>query len=600
MFDKSLEEASKLIQSVLSDLSLSQPDRIDWNPIPFSGEWGFGTAACFKVAAAQARLRQGVKVPELASEVARQVVETAGDFEGFSHAEAENGYINLYLEPSAYARIVIDDVLQAGDTFGKGKPKVDRVMVEYAQPNTHHSFHIGHARNAILGEALARIVEFAGFDTVRASYPGDVGLGVMRCVWAYDKFYRGQEPKGVHARGQWLAEIYTEATRMLTPSPDETDAERAQREAYEAEVRQAYKAWDQGDPEIRALWEQTRAWSLEELEAILKILDIEMDVFFFESEVDEPAKEIVNQLIELGIAEDERSDGGPVVVKIDELLDLNKETYRTAVLLRNDGTTLYLAKDLALAKQKFEDYEIDRSIYVVDARQSLHLRQAFKILELWGFPQAEKCYHLAYGVVSLPEGAMSSRAGNVILFMDVVEEAKARVRRLIAEKNPDLDETEAKEVARQVGVGALVYAMLSVDNLRDTVFDWDRALDFEGQAAPYIQYAHVRAMSILRRSDGLPGPLSPSHELEPAEIALLDRISRLPDEVQRAAADYKPLVIASYAYDLARDFSDFYQRCPVLSADGNVQDFRLRLTEAARQTLSNSLRLLAVEAPTVM
>jgi arginyl-tRNA synthetase len=600
MFEKSLEKASKQIQSYLEEASLPHPDRIDWNPIPFAGEWGFGTAACFKVAAAEARQGQSVRVPDRATELAQQIVESAGDFTGFSHADAENGYINLYLEPSAYARIVIDEVLQAGDTFGKGGPKVDRVMVEYAQPNTHHSFHIGHARNAILGEALARIAEFAGFDTVRASYPGDVGLGVMRCVWAYDRFYRGQEPDGVHARGQWLAEIYAEATRMLTPSPDETDAERAQRQTYEAEVRETYKAWDQGDPKIRSLWRQTRAWSLEELESILKILGIEMDVFFFESEVDEPAKEIVEELIDLGIAEDERAEGGPVVVKIDDLLDLEKETYRTAVLLRNDGTTLYLAKDLALAKQKFEDYDIDRSVYVVDARQSLHLRQAFKILELWGFPQAEKCYHLATGVVSLPEGAMSSRAGNVILFMDVVEEAKARVRRIIGEKNPDLSEAEASEVARQVGIGALVYAMLSVDNLRDTVFDWDRALDFEGQAAPYIQYAHVRAMSILRRAGGLPGPLSPEHELESAEIALLDRISRFPDEVQRAAADYKPLIIASYAYDLARDFTDFYQRCPVLAAEGDIQDFRLRLTAAARQALSNSLRLLAVDAPTVM
>jgi arginyl-tRNA synthetase len=387
---------------------------------------------------------------------------------------------------------------------------------------------------------------------------------------------------------------------MLSPKEGETEQEIAQREAYSEEVRQMYRRWDQGDEEVVSLWRETRAWSLEELEAILDILDVHIDVFFYESEVDEPAKEIVQELIQLGIAEDERDEGGPVIVKIDEQLGLDKEKYRTAVLLRNDGTTLYIAKDLALAKQKFEGHHVERSVYVVDARQSLHLQQTFKILELWGFSQAEKCYHLAYGVVSLPEGAMSSRAGNVVLFMDVLEESQSRVQEIIKEKNPDLEPQQRDEVSNQVALGALAYAMLSVDNVRDTVFDWDRALDFEGQAAPYIQYAHVRANSILSRAGELPSASPVEYELEAAEIALLDRISRFPDEVDRAAREYKPLIIANYAFDLAKDFTSFYQVCPVLSAEAGVRSVRLRLTEAARQTLENSLRLLTVQAPDVM
>ncbi|MFP3854228.1 MAG: arginine--tRNA ligase [Anaerolineales bacterium] len=600
MFDNQLEHAANLILQQAADMGLPQPDRIEWNPTPFRGEWGFGTAACFKIAAAEARSGKSINIPQRANELAQEIVAAATPFPDFSHAEAENGYINLYLDPPTYARTVIDTALQQGQSFGKGSPKPERVMVEYAQPNTHHSFHIGHARNAILGEALARITEFAGFETIRASYPGDVGLGVIKCLWIYDKFYKGQEPEGIHARGQWLAKLYTEANQILAADPEETEQEAAQREEYNEEVRQLYKAWDQGDPEIVKLWERTRAWSLEELNAILELLNVDIDVFFYESEVDEPAKEIVEELIELGIAEDERSEGGPVIVKIDEQLGLEKEKYRTAVLLRSDGTTLYLAKDLALAKQKFEEYQVERSIYVVDVRQSLHLQQAFKILELWGFPQAEKCYHLAYGFVSLPEGAMSSRAGNVVLFMDVVEESRKRVNQIILEKNPDLAEAERLEVSNQVAMGSLAYAMLAVDNVRDTVFDWDRALDFEGQAAPYIQYAHVRATSILKRQETMPGPLSPDYELEEPEIALLDRISRFPDEVQRGAKEYKPLVIANYAYELAKDFTNFYQQCPVLSAEPPIRDVRLRLTEAARQTLENSLRLLTVPSPDVM
>jgi arginyl-tRNA synthetase len=473
-------------------------------------------------------------------------------------------------------------------------------MVEYAQPNTHHSFHIGHARNAILGESLARIVEFAGYETIRASYPGDHGLGVIKCMWGYKRFFEGQEPEGVHERGQWLLTVYAEANALLGLDDDEEELKSTEQPQYEAEVREMYRKWDEGDAEVRELWAKTRKWSLEELEDILKMLDIEMDVFFYESEVDEPAKAIVEELIKLGIAEDERPQGGPVIVKIDEKLGLKKEKYRTAVLLRNDGTTLYLAKDLALAKAKFEQHKVDRSLYVVDVRQSFHFEQAFKILELWGFHQAAKCAHLAYGYVSLPAGAMSARRGNVVLFKDVADETYRRVGEVIDEKNPDLSSEQRDSAARQVSMGALAYAMLSVDSKKDIVFDWDRALDFEGQAAPYIQYAHVRANSILQRAGKLPKPLSIEHELAPAEVQLLDRISRFPDEAKQAAEDYNPQLIATYAYDLARDFTNFYQHCPVLKAQGSVRDARLRITAAAKQVLATSLGLLSIQAPAAM
>jgi arginyl-tRNA synthetase len=589
-----------MIHSALSRLGLEGDYEIEWSPIPFRGEWGYGTAVSFQAAAMEARGGAQINVPARADEIAKQLLGMIEKPAAFSKIEAVRGYLNLYIEPKDYARRVMDDVLEAGDQFGSGEKKSDRVMVEYAQPNTLHSFHIGHSRTAILGESLSRIVDFAGYETIRASYPGDIGYGVISCMWAYQKFYSGQEPEGVHARGKWLAAIYAEATALLTASEGESPEEAAQREEYEAEVREMYRKWDEGDPQVRELWERTRQWSLDELKAILHLLGIEMDVYFYESEVDDEAKEIVIELIELGIAEDQRDDGGPVIVKIDEQLGGEDEKYRTAVILRSDGTTLYMTKDLALAKLKFERYQVDRSLYVVDFRQSLHFQQVFKILELWGFPQASKCYHLDYGFISLPEGAMSSRRGNIVFFMDVFEEAKQRVRAIIAEKNPALDEPERERVARQVGLGAITYAMLSVDNKKDIVFDWDRALDFDGQAAPYILYAHVRANSILKRADDLPGSIAPNHELEAPEVALLERISRFPEEVQRAAEEYKPLHIANYVFDLAKDFSEFYKSCPVLQAEAGVRETRLRLTAAARQTLANSIRLLAMEPPEVM
>jgi arginyl-tRNA synthetase len=604
MFLAEQQALSQRIQVYCQEQGLPDPGEIAWSPIPFSGEWGISTSF-FQAAAAEARqIRQNTgestNIPQRAQEIASRVADFLGQPEGFTRVEAIKGYLNLYYAPGEYARRVVDIILEQGKDFGRGALKSERVMVEYAQPNTHHSFHIGHYRAALLGEVLARIVEFAGFDTIRASYPGDIGLGVITVVWMYQKFYQGQEPEGIHERGQWLLKLYVEGTNLLAKKENETPAETAQREAYEAERREIYQKWDAGDPEVRALWLKTREWSLDELREILRMMDIHIDAWFFESEVDEPAKTIVDELIRRGIADDERPDG-PVLVRIDEKLGLKKEKYRTNVILRSDGTTLYLTKDLALAKEKFEKYHVDRSIYVIDVRQSLHMQQTFKILELWGFPQAAKCYHLGFGFVSLPEGAMSARRGRLVLFKDVYDEAVRRVLGEIAQKNPDLPAGDRERVARQVGMGAMAYAMLSVDNNKDTVFNWDEALSFDGHTGPYIQYAHVRCNSILKRmEEPLPATTIPEYALDPTEIQLVDLMSRFPAEVQRSAEEYKPLIIANLAYALARAFSDFYNTCQVLKADPAVRAFRLRLVAAAQQTIANTLHLLGITPPEAM
>ena len=453
---------------------------------------------------------------------------------------------------------------------------------------------------------LARLTEFAGFDTVRASYPGDLGLGVITVVWMYDKFYKGQEPEGIHERGQWLLKLYVEANQILTKKEDETPEQTAQREAYDAERREMYRKYDAGDPYVRELWRMTREWSLEELRAVLDILDIKMDVWFYESEADEPSKEIVEELIQKGIADDERPQGGPVIVKIDEKLGLKKEKYRTNILLRSDGTSLYLTKDLALAKTKFEQYHVDRSIYVVDVGQSMHLQQAFAILRLWGFPQAEKCYHLAYGIVTLPEGRMSSRRGRIVLFMDVYNEAIRRVLALETERSGNIPPEERVRIAEQVGLGALVYSMLAVDNNKDIVFDINEALSFDGRTGPYIQNAHVRANSILKKANNVVtferSNIQPfNYELTRNEIELIEQISRFPNAVQQAANEYRPLVMAAYAYDLANAFHSFYHAVPVLQSETEeMKVARLRLVAAAKQVIANALKLLDIQAPEVM
>jgi len=316
-----------------------------------------------------------------------------------------------------------------------------------------------------------------------------------------------------------------------------------------------------------------------------------------------PGKEIVNDLLAKGIAEDERESGGAVIVKIDEKLGLQEEKYRVMVVLRSDGTALYATEDLALARQKFLDYpDLVRSYYVVDVRQSLHFQQVFKTLELAGYDWAPRCQHIPYELVNLPGNVvMASREGTVVLLEDLIREATTRALAVVKEKNRELSEDKQLEIAKAVGIGAIKFPMLSRDSNKVVTFDWESALDFNGQAAPYIQYAYVRANSILRKVDFIiPDDLAPDYELSKPEVTLIDLIARMSDDIQKAARDLKPLMITNQAYELARAFNDFYTQCPVLGVEEPQRSTRIRLVAAARQAIANSLALLGITAPQAM
>jgi arginyl-tRNA synthetase len=283
-------------------------------------------------------------------------------------------------------------------------------------------------------------------------------------------------------------------------------------------------------------------------------------------------------------------------------LGLTSEKYRVLVVLRSDGTSLYATTDLPLAVRKFDEYKLDRSVYVVDVRQSLYLSQLFKTLEIMGHDFAPRCHHLAYEIVNLPGNVtMSSRDGTIVLLEDLISEATTRAIEVVRQKDPSLAEAQMQEIGRAVAMGAIKYSMLNRDNTRVVTFDWESALDFEGQAAPYIQYAHVRANSILRKA-GESGSDKPvfRYPLETPEIILVDTLSRFPAEVQKAAEEMKPVQIANYCYKLAQAFNDFYNQCPVLQAPREQRAGRLHLVRASKQVLSNALALLGITAPEVM
>jgi arginyl-tRNA synthetase len=566
---------------------------LKWMPIPFSGEWGISTSF-FQTAADEARASRGAgkPVPQRAQEIADQLKVQMGSVAGISHIEAVKGYLNIYFETSDYARRVVDKVLTSRADFGRGAAKGQRLMVEFSQPNTHKAFHVGHLRSAILGDSLARIVDFAGYDTVRSNYPGDMGLHVIRWLWAYLKFHNGEEPEADITN--WMGAVYSDATKRLEETPE-----------LEAEVRALYARWDKRDPEVVALWEKTRQWSLNGFNQMYDMLDIKFDKYYFNSEEEQPGKEIVADLVKRGIAVDERPEG-PVIVKLDELLGNKNEKFRVLVVLRSDGTALYATEDLSLVLHKFRDYpDMVRSVYVVDVRQSLHFTQVFKTMELAGYEQAKKCVHVAYELVTLPGNVvMSSREGTVVLLENLIREAIERAKEEAKKKNPNLSEEQLDAVAKAVGLGALKYPLLARENTRIVTFDWQSALDFNGQAAPYIQYAHVRCNSILKKANVSKleslkvGTFD--YALDPSEIELIETISRFPAEVQHAAEEYKPLIVASLAYEIAKAFASFYDKCPVIQAEPKIREARLELVMAAKQAMANALYLLGIQAPEVM
>ena len=588
MFEREQRAIEDQIREYLRHQDIPDAGEIQWNSIPFSGSWGI-SFPCFPLAAQEARAGKKVNVPQRAQEIASGLAEHLGLPEGFSQVKAVKGYLNLYYTSGAFSKRVVDRVLEMGPDYGRQVPNGEQVMVEFSNPNTHKAFHVGHLRSAILGESIARILDFAGYEVVRANYIGDMGLHVIKWLWNYMSNHMGEEPPADTTR--WMGDLYSEAIQRLENDPE-----------LETEVRQLYSRWDRRDPEVVALWEETRQWSLDHFEKIYTILDIHFDCWYSNSEMEQPGKEVVQQLIEDGIAEDERPAGGPVIVRIDEKLGLKKEKYRVLVVLRSDGTALYATEDLALAISKFQDYDLESSVYIVDVRQSLHFQQVFKTLELAEYPWATRNRHLPYEVVNLPGNVvMASRDGTIVLLEMLIDEALQRAKQIVNEKNPSLSDEQQNAVANAVGLGALKYPMLARDNAKIVTFDWQSALDFNGQAAPYIQYAHVRANSILRRlEDPLPDSAVIDHELDDAEVQLIDAIARFPNEVQRAAEEYKTLHITNLAFDLARSFNDFYRQCPVLKAQPGVRAYRLRLVAAARQTLANALSLLSIQAPEVM
>ena len=582
------EDLKKQINSTIDDFCHQRnlpTGKVEFRNIPFSGEWGMA-APFFPLAAADPN--KTMPVPLHAQALAEELKEIIGLPEGFTRSEAVKGYLNLYFDTGIYASALVEKIASENEKYGNSEANGKTIMVEYSNPNTHKPLHVGHLRNVILGGSVCNILEAAGNRVIRANYIGDIGLHVIKWMCNYENYHAGEQPAADKMR--WMADLYAEADKRFH-----------EEEGFEEKVRAYFGRWDAGDEHIHDLWLQTRQWSMDGFAQVYELLGEHFERIYFESDVEDSGKVLVDELIKKGIATDGRPEN-PVIVDLDGILG-TKEEYRVAVILRSDGTSLYATKELPLAIMKFEEYELDQSIYVIDVRQSLHMKQMAKLLELMGYDWAKRIHHLAYEIVNLPGNVvMSSRDGTVVLLDDLVREATQRALEVVKEKNPGLDEDMMLTVAQKVALGSIKYPMISRENTKIVTFDWESALDFNGQSAPYIQYACVRASSLLKKADFADEEIKPSfgYQLETAEVNLIEKLSKLPDEIQKAAKEMKPSGLATYAYDLAKAFNDFYNQCQVIKAEPEIRASRLALVVVSKISLKKVLELLGIQVPQVM
>ena len=493
-----------------------------------------------------------------------------------SDIRTEGPYINFYADWQQGAAQCIKEVLKSGPKYGHWPKAGSKFMVEYAQPNPLKAFHIGHVRNIALGEALSRILEASGAHVVRANYQGDVGPHVAKCLWGFIKLHKKTPPK--KGQGIWLGEVYAEANAKSSEPK------------VEKEIREIQQKLFEGDKKLVETWQKTRKWSLDYFDEIYADFGAKFNRLYFESEMEKPGKEISHALEKKGIAK--LSEGAIVV-------DMKKENLGVFVLLTQEGLPLYSAKDLALAERQAADYDVDKIIHVVGSEQKHHFRQLFNLLEKTRPSIAKKELHLSYELVTLPEGKMSSRAGTIITYDKLKSELLQRTSKEVSERNPKMKKKDQETLAKSIALGALKYDMVFQSPEKTISFDWDRALDLTGNSAPYIQYTHARACSILERIMTEPTRENFDHTLLalPEEKALVKSICEFPDAVANAASAMRPHFIAQYAHNLAVQFNDFYQKTPVLKANSfETRLARLALVKAFKQTIANALNLLGIEA----
>lgn len=485
---------------------------------------------------------------------------------------AAPGYLNFYLSKK-YLQDLVLKINSENENFGNAKKKKEKVMIEFSQPNTHKEFHIGHLRNVFIGDSLVKIIRKSGSEVISANYIGDTGTHIAKCLWGIVKFHSDENLDEISNKAEFLGKVYSEAAQAIENNPQ-----------FEVEFKSLQKEFENGDPKLTVLWQKTKQWSLDEFQKIYEKLEVSFDEYFWESEEEIEGKKILPELMNVSCIKESQ---GAIVA------DLEQDGLGVLVLVRKDGSALYGLKDIPLAVKKFREFSIDRSIIVVDLRQSLYFKQLFRILECMGFHKDMR--HVGYEFVSLKGSeTMSSRKGNIIPAKYLIDETIRRVE----EKFPNTD------AAEQIAIGALKFYMLKYSSQSKIEYDIEESVKLDGATGPYVQYAHARISSILRKAREA-GYEMQNENLEiltsEKETSLIKELNNFPPLVEIVSETCEVNKLAHYAIRLADKFHSFYGACKVIDAENRqLSEARLSLINAVRIVLAETLRLIGVDAPEKM
>lgn len=548
---------------------MSPAELMESMEIPKYSDMGDFSLPCFKMA------KQLRKAPKA---IAEELAGKLQDDPMLEKVEALNGYLNFYVSKKLFAQTIIDEVVAMKDAFGSSTLGNGRnVIVEFSSPNIAKPFHMGHIRSTVIGNSLYRIYKALGYNTTSINHLGDYGTQFGKLIVAYKLW---------GDRATIEADPIPELLKIYIKFHEEAEAN----PALDEEARGWFTKLENNDPEAYALWEWIRTVSLTEFNRVYNLLDAHFDSLAGESFYSDKMPEVLQEMRATGVMTD--SQGA-------EIVDLEPHGLPPALITKQDGSTLYITRDLAAALYRKQHYQFEKNIYVVGAAQKLHFQQWKKILELMGHEWAKDCEHVEFGMVSLEEGSLSTRKGRVVFLEEVLRKAIEKTREIIEVKSPHLDNKD--DIAKQVGVGAVIYQELSNNRIKDYTFSWERTLSFEGESGPYVQYTHARACSVLRKatidySENVNYSLLDSKEA----MDLIRIMSQLPQVVQDAARKYEPALITRLITDLAQAFNRFYHDHAILVEDTEVSKARLALVNAVRQTLKNGLYLITMAAPEKM
>ncbi len=547
---------------------LSRPPKSDMGDLAFP---------CFPLAKA---------LKDAPPKIAAKLLEVLPKSDLVKEAKVFGPYLNFFLDETEVNKLVLTEI-HSGEMFSKnlteGAPKT---IVEYSQPNTHKIMHVGHMRNLCLGNALVNLYRYANIETLSTTFPGDVGTHVAKCLWYLKKYNKETTPS--ENKGAWLGKMYSTANNLLE------DQRGTEKEAENrAELTQILKELHAGSGEYYDLWKETRQWSLELMESVYNWAQVKFDSWYWESDVDADSVKLVEEYYEKGLfVKDDGAIG----------MDLKGDKLGFCLLLKSDSTGLYATKDLELARRKFIDQKVDKSIYVVDNRQALHFKQVFKTLEKMGFDQAKDCYHLQYEMVELTDGAMSSRKGNIVALQDLVDEMVATIKNEhLAKYQNEWSTDKIEEVANQVARGAIKFGMTRVDSNKKIVFDMKEWLKLDGESGPYIQYVYARIQSLLGKLDKREKLVHTDKLTHELEKELILKLSLFNSTIETSVEQNKTHTLCGYLYDLAKAYNSFYAECSVMKAETEeLKQARADLTEAVAITLKEGLNILGIEAPKQM